>query len=99
MGVSGLNYSVGFLRYSKASSGGGNNDLLIIIIPAMMGVIVLMLTALAVLCCIVGVMIRRKRAYKAKRRLKPLINLNNSQKCLRETKYVLMLRLLGKQEC
>ena len=68
MGESGLNYSVGFLRYNKATSGSTNSDLLLIIIPALTGVIVLMLTVLAVLCCSVGVLIRKKRAYKAKQR-------------------------------
>ena len=73
VGRSGLNYSVEFLRYSKqeSSSSGSNSDLLLIIIPALAGVIILMLTLLAVLCCSIGVLVRRKRAYKAKQRYKP----------------------------
>ena len=69
MGNSGLNYSVGFLRYRKAQSGSNSNrDILIIAAPVLAGVIILTLTLLSVGCCAAGVMIRRKRAYKAKRR-------------------------------
>ena len=59
---------MGLLRYTKADSGGTNSDLILIIIPALAGVIVLMLTVLAVLCCSIGILIRKKRAYKAKQR-------------------------------
>jgi hypothetical protein len=70
VGKSGLNYSVGFLRYRKAQSGSNSNrDILIIAAPVLAGVIILTLTLLSVGCCAAGVMIRRKRAYKAKRRV------------------------------
>ena len=69
VGEGGLNYSVGFLRYHKAQSSGDRNiHLLIIIAPVLAGVVILILITVTVLCCSAGIVIRRKRAYKAKQR-------------------------------
>ena len=73
VGKSGLNYSVGFIRYTKSSSSGSNYDYLIIIMPALTGVIVLMAVVLAILCCSIGITIRKKRAYKARQRWENII--------------------------
>lgn len=67
VGENGLNYSVGLLRY-KDNSGIRSTDLLIVIIPTLTGAIVIMLTVLTVLGCSVGLLIHKKKKYKAKQR-------------------------------